>query len=90
MTAFDFCGLALILAGMIGIIIKRSILANVVSFQVILMGLALMACRGFMFGFARPSFQLVFFLLFISNVFFLLFIGAIYRLVKDFYLKEEV
>lgn len=89
MSAYDYCALALILCGIIGYIVKRNVLANGLSFQIIILGLTLLGCRGLMYGYSRASFQLTFFLLFISNIFFMLFIATVFRLVKDFYTKNE-
>ncbi len=90
MTIFELCGLFLILAGLAGFAFKRNILANGMSFQIIGLGFILLASRGFAHGFSRSSFILTFFLLFFSNIFFMIFIATIYRVVKDYYLKDEV
>ncbi len=90
MTIFELCGLFLIIAGLAGFAFKRNILANGISFQIIVLGLILLASRGFAHEFSRSSFMLTCFLLFLANIFFMIFIATIYRVVKDYYLKEEV
>lgn len=89
MSVYDICALALMLCGIVGFIVKRNVLANGLSFQITIMGLVLLSCRGLTHGYSQASFQLIFFLLFISNIFFMLFIATVFRLVKDFYTKDE-
>jgi len=79
MKLYDFFAFTLVFFGLLGLFFKRNKLSTGFATQIIFMGLVILSTRGFRYDYARASFQLCFFILFVSNLFFMFFIATIFR-----------